>query len=284
MVGKPKLFAVLFTGVVLASLPAHADSKLVQGKRFISLDATRAGQPAKRTPQVQRSDAQAMRSGFLRLDRDLVINAKRAPRVVKASEPQQVALLKPNDAPVITRGNTVTELFGDNGGAEAPVFGETLRNTESGTTASGRGHIWPIAKSYKQELSSGYGMRKDPFHGQQRFHGGIDIAAATGTPVMATAGGVVTESGNGGKFGNYVAIQHADGSESMYGHLSAQSVKKGQRVNQGQVIGKVGSTGRSTGPHLDYRIKKNGQRINPMTVLNAPQGKATNVAQVIQVR
>lgn len=269
----------------MGAMPAHADSKLVNGKRFLPLESARKGLPSTRAPQVQRSDMKAMRSGFLRLDRDLVINSHRTPRVVKATEqaPQQVAMLTPNDAPVITRGSAVTDLFGDNDGSESPVFGETLRGTNT-NTASKAGHIWPIASNMKQKLSSGYGMRTDPFHGKQRFHGGIDIAAAEGTPVMASAKGIVTESGKGGKFGNYVSIQHADGSESMYGHLSAQIVHKGQHVRQGQTIGAVGSTGRSTGPHLDYRIKKNGQTFNPMTVLNAPQGTATKVAQVVRVR
>lgn len=283
MVRNLSIFCVLFTGVLLASAAAHADSKLVNGKRFMSLQAVRSGLPNATRPKPElRSDMKSMRAGFMRLDRDLVINAARTPRVVKATAPEVAALIKPADAPTITRGSPVTDLFGDNGGSADPVFGETLRDT--GPTASAAGHIWPIAPRYKQYMSSDYGMRKDPFHGKQRFHGGIDIAAAAGTPVMASAAGVVTESTNGGKFGNYVAIKHADGTESMYGHLSAQLVHKGQHVRQGQTVGAVGSTGRSTGPHLDYRITKNGVRMNPMTVLNAPGKSTTKVAQVIQVR
>lgn len=281
MIRNLSIFCILFTGAMLVATPASADSKLVNGKRFMSLQSARSGMPvAARKSQIHRSDMKAMREGFMRLDRDLVINANRTPRVVKATSPEVAAALA-NDLPKVTRGNAVTDLFGDNDGADAPVFGETLRGSNP---ASKSGHIWPISTRYKQQLSSGFGPRKHPITGRHHFHGGIDIAAASGTPVMASADGRVTESGNGGKFGNYVAIRHADGSESMYGHLSAQIVHKGQNVKQGQAIGAVGSTGRSTGPHLDYRIKKNGQRLNPMTVLNAPQGTATKVAQVVRVR
>jgi len=289
MTRKNTIFCLLAGAAFLATAAsAHADSKLVSGKRFMSLQATRGGIAAgvsqmAKTSQVHRSDAKAMRSGFMRLDRDLVINAARTPRVVRSSAqaPEAVAMLKANDAPVVTRGSAVTDLFGDNGGTDAPVFGRTLRTKH---TASRSGHIWPIAQNVTQKISSGYGMRKDPFHGKQRFHGGIDIAAATGTPVLATASGTVTDVGNGRGLGQYVTVAHNDGSESTYGHLSAQNVREGQRVSQGQTVGKLGSTGRSTGPHLDYRIKKNGQRIDPMLVLNAPTGRTTKVAQVIQVR
>jgi murein DD-endopeptidase MepM/ murein hydrolase activator NlpD len=276
---------ILSTAFVAAMSPAHANSKLVQGKKFMSLASARTGAPstATRPSQVQRSDMKSLRSGFMRLDRELVINATRRTNVVRATTaaPEAVALLKPNDAPVITRGSAVTDLFGDNDGADAPVFGETMRGA---TPAHRSGHIWPIASSVPQKFTSGYGMRKDPFHGRQAFHGGIDIAAATGTPILASAAGKISDVGTGRGYGQYVTIQHTDGTETRYSHLSAQSVREGQQVRQGQVIGKLGSTGRSTGPHLDYRIKKNDQRIDPMLVLNAPQGTATKVAQVVRVR
>lgn len=271
--------------LLLAAQPALADSKIVSGKKFISLTSERIGIPSAviRPSQVQRSDIKAIRSGFMRIDRDLVITTARRPNVVRATEaaPAQVAMLQPNDTPVVTRGSAVTDLFGDNGGADSPVFGETKRTTN---TPSYNGHIWPIASNVKQKVSSGYGMRKDPFHGKMRFHGGIDIAAAAGTPIMASAEGIVKDVTTSGGLGRHITIAHSDGSESTYGHLSAQSVREGQRVTQGQAIGKLGSTGRSTGPHLDYRIKHNGQRIDPMLVLNAPKGVTTRVAQVVRVR
>ncbi|MBN2542402.1 M23 family metallopeptidase [bacterium] len=107
-----------------------------------------------------------------------------------------------------------------------------------------------------------------------RPHLGVDYAAATGTPVVASGDGVVVYSGWNGGFGNFVKIDHRNGFVTSYGHLSkiTSGVRKGSWVKQGQVIGKVGSTGLSTGPHLDYRIQVNGQYVNPLKIA-FPEGK-----------
>jgi murein DD-endopeptidase MepM/ murein hydrolase activator NlpD len=112
-------------------------------------------------------------------------------------------------------------------------------------------------------VSSGFGFRRHPVHGRRHFHGGIDYAAPIGTPVHAVAEGVVSYAGNKGANGNMIVIRHPGGIESYYLHLSKLGVRRGERVSQSTVIGKVGSTGRSTGPHLDFRIKKNGQYLDP---------------------
>lgn len=128
-------------------------------------------------------------------------------------------------------------------------------------------HRWPLASTIPQHISSGYGMRNDPFHGERRFHGGLDIAAPLGTSVLASADGRVKETGYRQGFGNFVTLSHADGSETMYNHLQKSTVEAGNLVRIGQEIGKLGSTGRSTGPHLDYRLRVAGQKVDPMTVL-----------------
>ena len=112
-------------------------------------------------------------------------------------------------------------------------------------------------------VSSPFGYRRHPILGRRHFHGGVDYAAPTGTPVQAVASGRVTFAGRKGPNGNMVRIRHDGGYESYYLHLSRYHVRKGQRVSQSTVIGRVGSTGRSTGPHLDFRLKKNGRYINP---------------------
>ena len=112
-------------------------------------------------------------------------------------------------------------------------------------------------------VSSPFGYRRHPILGRRHFHGGVDYAAPTGTPVQAVAGGKVTFARRKGPNGNMIKIRHSGGYESMYLHLSRILVRPGQRVSQRTVIGKVGSTGRSTGPHLDFRLKKNGKYINP---------------------
>ncbi len=116
-------------------------------------------------------------------------------------------------------------------------------------------------------ISSGYTMnRKHPILGYVRPHQGIDYAAPTGTPVRTVGDGVVTFSGTQGGYGKIIIVKHSNGFETQYAHLSSRLVKKGDRVSRGEIIGKVGSTGLSTGPHLDYRIKQNGKFINPNSI------------------
>ena len=112
-------------------------------------------------------------------------------------------------------------------------------------------------------VTSGFGFRKSPFTGKHEFHQGVDIADKIGTPVKATAAGVVTCAERRGSFGNLVVIDHGHGLVSLYGHLNEIEVEPGQRVAKGQVIGKLGSTGRSTGPHLHYEIRFNGIPMDP---------------------
>jgi murein DD-endopeptidase MepM/ murein hydrolase activator NlpD len=114
-------------------------------------------------------------------------------------------------------------------------------------------------------ITSGYShARRHPVLGGLRPHLAVDYGAPTGTPVRAVADGVVTASGRAGGFGLSVTIRHARGYETMYNHLSRTLVHAGKRVRQREVIGRVGSTGLSTGPHLDYRLRKNGRWVNPL--------------------
>ena len=123
---------------------------------------------------------------------------------------------------------------------------------------------WPVAKGY---VSSNFGMRKDPFNGRSRKHRGIDIAGPKGTKVMSIADGKVVYSGRKGGYGRMVEIQHENKLRSRYAHLSATLVKKGQKVSRGDVIGQVGSSGRSTGPHLHLEVLKNKKHVNPLSYL-----------------
>jgi len=115
-------------------------------------------------------------------------------------------------------------------------------------------------------LTSGFGMRMHPLLGYSRFHKGIDIGAPYGAPIVAATDGIVAFAGWHGGHGNYVKLNHASGLATGYGHMSRIAVRVGTRVRQGQLIGYVGSTGLSTGPHLHYELYKNGQAINPKSV------------------
>ena len=125
--------------------------------------------------------------------------------------------------------------------------------------------IIPISASFR--WSSPYGWRADPFTGVQSFHTGTDMACPEGTPILAAMSGKISEVGNNRTYGNYIIINHGNGYQTVYAHMSKTIAKKGQWVTQGTKIGLVGSTGYSTGPHLHFMVYKNGNRIDPMTVL-----------------
>ena len=117
-------------------------------------------------------------------------------------------------------------------------------------------------------LSSSFGRRKHPILGYTKMHRGVDFAAPHGTPIYATGDGVIDKRHRWGSFGNYIRIRHGDGFSTAYAHMRsfAKGQSVGSRVKQGDVIGYVGTTGRSTGPHLHYEVHRNGGQVNPMKV------------------
>ena len=138
--------------------------------------------------------------------------------------------------------------------AKVTSRGGTSRRQNNGSSSTA-----PL-KSYSY-ISSPYGMRNG------RMHTGTDFAAATGTPIYAWKSGTVTQASWNGGYGNFIEIKHSDGTVSRYAHLSKYAISSGQEVHKGQVIGYVGSTGNSTGPHLHFELKINGNFVNPMNYL-----------------
>ena len=135
------------------------------------------------------------------------------------------------------------------------------------TLQSRMGELFMIPISAKFRWTSPYGWRADPFTGVRSFHTGTDMACPEGTPILAAMSGRISEVGNNRTYGNYIIINHGNGYQTVYAHMSKTISKKGQWVTQGSKIGLVGSTGYSTGPHLHFMVYKNGNRIDPMTVL-----------------
>ena len=121
----------------------------------------------------------------------------------------------------------------------------------------------PSIKPTTGWLIRGFGIKPDPFTGQKRLHAGIDISNQRGTPIVAAAAGVVAFAGNRGPLGKAIIIDHGNGLETLYGHLDAFKVKKGQKVKRGDLIALMGNTGYSTGPHLHYAVIKDGVSVNP---------------------
>jgi murein DD-endopeptidase MepM/ murein hydrolase activator NlpD len=132
----------------------------------------------------------------------------------------------------------------------------------NGTDAAAEAMRTPVSG----RVSSGFGMRFHPILGRERFHKGVDLAGGMGTPIHAAADGRISYAGWAGGYGRQVRISHADGLTTAYGHMSRIAAAPGALVHRGDVIGYVGSSGLSTGPHLHYEVFKNGRPINPMTV------------------
>ncbi len=125
--------------------------------------------------------------------------------------------------------------------------------------------IQPVANKDLTRIASGYGLRNDPFTKQRKMHWGMDFTAPRGTPIYATGDGVIARADNQSTgYGNHIRIDHGYGYISLYGHLYKYNVRRGQKVKRGDLIGFVGSTGRSEAPHLHYEIFKDGERINPI--------------------
>jgi murein DD-endopeptidase MepM/ murein hydrolase activator NlpD len=148
------------------------------------------------------------------------------------------------------------------GALEALLLQQSLKKN---TLPSAR----PVNAAYN---SSSFGWRVDPFTGQMAFHEGLDFMAEVGTPIYAAASGIVVSAERQPDYGNIVKIDHGDGVETRYAHASRILVKPGQRVEKGQIIAEIGSTGRSTGAHLHFEVRLNGVALDPRRFLTSNQG------------
>jgi murein DD-endopeptidase MepM/ murein hydrolase activator NlpD len=132
----------------------------------------------------------------------------------------------------------------------------------------------PTILPVKGLLTAGYGYRQSPFTGVREMHEGIDVAAPHGTPIVATAEGIVSFVGPLAAFGNVVFVNHGHGFTTFYAHASKLRVKEGQSVKRGEVVALVGTTGRTTGPHVHYEVQVNGVTVNPLKYVVDPPGVA----------
>lgn len=171
-------------------------------------------------------------------------------------------------------------------GGELEMFGDILLDelasslSASGTFLTHTGGEVPVSDYTSQRVthsailpvdgrtSSRFGSRRDPIHGHERHHAGLDIAAPTGTPIRAVMSGTVVSAGERGGYGNTVVVEHSDGSRGLYAHCSRLDVAAGQRIRAGQPIAAVGSTGRSTGPHLHFELRIDGEAVDPESHLS----------------
>ena len=150
----------------------------------------------------------------------------------------------------------------------ATMVGLTMGLTRNVTTAdwikaNSAPNLWPV----EGQVTGSFGERIDPFNGEGAFHSGVDIGTSYGHPIVAPADGVVTVTDTMGGYGKTIMINHGNGISTRYGHLSGFAVTAGQRVQRGEVIGYVGESGRSTGPHLHYEVRINDTPVNPYKYL-----------------
>ncbi len=185
---------------------------------------------------------------------DMIMNYKRAGSGASAGEGQPGDVLY---AGLVRAGSPVTELMRWGNGKD---FFAADALTKPVVTTQTTGMMMPVAG----HITSNFGMRFHPVLGYTRMHAGVDIGASWGSPIRASADGVVSFAGRHGGHGNFVRLEHGAGLGTGYGHMSSIAVRDGERVREGQIIGYVGSTGLSTGPHLHYEMYDHGRTINPL--------------------
>lgn len=181
-----------------------------------------------------------------------------------ATAAQISGVINPEDAPNATGDQEFQELFASWKDMDTPGVG--LSNLP--ISIPSRMPVEAVA------LTSNYGMRDHPILRKRRQHDGVDLAAPTGTPVYATADGIVARADRFGSYGNYIQIEHGGQVHTRFAHLSGYAVSAGDRVMKGQLIGYVGSTGRSTGPHLHYEVRVAGQAVDPVPYMLAELPKS----------
>ncbi|MFO1243502.1 MAG: M23 family metallopeptidase [Rickettsiales bacterium] len=259
-----RLLIATLTLLIVASTSSTASAELGGEKRFFSLQAARNGGSTPMQMSLKQGNflglgnyqARTPRQS-LKLTADRTINRTvelASLPIVRDSSEQEFKMPKQQDSDI-----------------------QKMPSLQKGQLR----HQWPISEDVTEKVTSGYGFRKDPFHGKRAFHAGIDIAAPLGTKVLATADGIVDSTGYGKGLGKYVKIKHSDGSYSIYGHLGNSTVSAGKAVIAGETIGRIGMTGRTTGPHLHFGIKQGEALINPVARLYIPKAIRSRYAGLL---
>ena len=186
----------------------------------------------------------------------------------RAGRPIQAQPLSPALAAALARPGALMAAHGAKP-ALSPAHDPALGGSQNDDGLAEAQAARPMAAPTRGDITSDYGWRTDPFKGGKAWHAGMDIAAAEGDPVAACWDGVVTYAGTKGGYGNVVEVEHPGGWKSVYGHLRGYAVRPGDSVQAGGKIAEVGSTGRSTGPHLHFELRRGGETVDPHGLLAA---------------
>lgn len=255
----------LFTQLAYHYFPSANEKKLRRENELLSEDFTLIQKEINRINdqlhEIEKRDNDVYRSIF---EANPLPDSIRAKTIEKQKEEQILAGLTDNE---INRSiqNKIIELK-NRVLAQTQSFNaieEMVRKKEDLLAATPA--IQPVSNKELSRLASGFGYRIDPVYKTVKMHAGLDFAAPQGTPIYATADGTVRLSGNvGNGYGNHVIVNHGFSYETLYGHMVRTKVRAGQRVKRGEVLGWVGNTGKSTGPHLHYEVHKNGRPVDPI--------------------
>jgi len=234
------------------------NSKLKDNYSLIQEEITRMNQQLR---EIEKRDNMVYRSIF---EASPIPDSARAKMMEKQEEEKFVASLSEselNESIIIQIKNLNNRLHAQTISFNA--IEEMVKNKEALLSATPA--IQPVSNKDLSRLASGFGYRIDPVYKTTKMHAGLDFASPQGTPIYATADGVVTTAGNTGNgYGNHVVLNHGFSYETLYGHMVRIKVRGGQKIRRGEVIGWVGSTGKSTGPHLHYEVHKNGNPVDPI--------------------
>jgi murein DD-endopeptidase MepM/ murein hydrolase activator NlpD len=255
----------LFMQIAYRYFPSANEKKLLQENESLQdkfdLVQQEIQQMSKQLREIEKRDNEVYRSIF---EANPIPDSARAKMMEKQQEQRLIATLTDkelNNSIINQIKNLSNRLF-----AQSKSFTSVenmVKNKEALLAATPA--IQPVSNKDLNRLASGFGYRIDPVYKTTKFHAGLDFAAPQGSPVYATADGVIELAGNTGNgYGNHVVINHGFSYETLYGHLVRIKARGGQKVRRGEVIGWVGSTGKSTGPHLHYEVHKNGREINPI--------------------
>ena len=223
------------------------------GKKIIGVE--------QRLRELEKRDNDVYRTIF---EANPVPDSARAKQIEMEEEIKMVSSMDENQL-ALSLSSTLTNIVNRMGFQEKSYteIGEMIKDKEKLLASTPA--IQPVNNKDMNRIASGFGYRIDPVYKTVKFHAGLDFAAPQGTPIYATADGRVTTSGNAGNgYGNHVVLRHGFGYETLYGHMVRVKARVGQTVKRGEVIGWVGSTGKSTGPHLHYEVHKNGKQIDPI--------------------
>lgn len=255
----------LFMQVAYRYFPSANEQKLLQQNERLQDNFDLVQQEmqlmSRQLRDIEKRDNQVYRSIF---EASPIPDSARTKMMEQQQENKLIATLTDNEInnSIISQiTNLRNRLFAQNKSFNA--IDEMVKNKEALLAATPA--IQPVSNKDLSRMASGFGYRIDPVYKTTKMHAGLDFAAPQGTPIYATADGIIKLAGNmGNGFGNHVVIDHAFSYETLYGHMVRVKVRAGQKIRRGEVIGWVGSTGKSTGPHLHYEVHKNGVEINPI--------------------